>query len=64
MLSLRVRLYGALFQLSCGLIAFSAWLTHVITCINDSRIGLLIEGAIMFPIGVIHGWGIWLGFWP
>jgi hypothetical protein len=53
-----------LFQFSCFLVAICAWLTHVVTCIKDDRIGLLIAGAIMFPIGVIHGWGIWLGFWP
>jgi hypothetical protein len=20
-------------------------------------------GAILFPVGIIHGWGIWLGWW-
>ncbi|WP_439357822.1 hypothetical protein [Bradyrhizobium sp. DASA03007] len=64
MLSIKERLYLLYFQLACMLVAFSAWLTHVITCIKDDRIALLIAGAIAFPIGVIHGWGIWLGFWP
>jgi hypothetical protein len=61
---LRARFYGLLFQFCCMLIAFSAWITHVVTCIQQDRIPLLIAGAIAFPIGVIHGWGIWLGFWP
>jgi hypothetical protein len=53
-----------LFQFSCMMVAFCAWLTHVVTCIQSGRFLLLIAGAIAFPIGVIHGWGIWLGFWP
>jgi hypothetical protein len=64
MLSIKERLTIMAIQAVCLLIAFSAWITHVITCIKDDRIGLLIAGAIAFPIGVIHGWGIWLGFWP
>jgi hypothetical protein len=51
------------FQFACFLIAFSAWMTHVVTTIKDGRFLLLLCGAVMFPIGVIHGWGIWLGFW-
>ena len=42
----------------------AAWFTHVITCLADDRWGFLIAGAIMFPIGIIHGIGIWFGaFW-
>lgn len=41
----------------------AAWLTHVITCIDDDRWGLLIAGGIVFPVGIIHGIGIWLGVW-
>ena len=40
----------------------AAWLTHVITCISDDRWGLLIAGGIVFPVGIIHGVGIWFGF--
>jgi hypothetical protein len=32
-------------------------------CFNEHLYGFLIAGAIFFPIGIIHGWGIWLGFW-
>lgn len=42
---------------------FGAWLTHVINCITDERWLFLIAGAIMFPIAIVHGWGIWLGVW-
>ena len=39
-----------------------AWLTHVVVCLAGAKWGFLIAGAIMFPIGIIHGTGIWLGF--
>lgn len=41
---------------------FGAWLTHIVTCISSSLWGLLIAGAVLFPIGIIHGFGIWFGF--
>lgn len=42
--------------------AIPAWLTHVIHCIAVEEYVFLLAGAIFAPIGVIHGWGIWLGF--
>jgi len=45
----------------CLLILVAAWLTHVITCLADGAWGFLIGGAILFPIGIIHGIGIWFG---
>jgi hypothetical protein len=41
--------------------SFAAWLNHVITCIQNETWGFLVAGAIFFPIGVIHGAGLWLG---
>lgn len=38
-----------------------AWLTHVITCISTSKWILLLVGAIFFPVGCVHGTGIWFG---
>lgn len=49
---------GCMFML---LIIFSAWVTHIVTCLSDDRWGFLIAGAIMFPIAVVHGVGIWFG---
>ena len=40
----------------------AAWLTHVITCIQSAKWILLLVGAIFFPVGCVHGTGIWLGF--
>lgn len=38
-----------------------SWLTHVVVCISAGKWGFLIAGAIFFPIGCIHGTGIWFG---
>lgn len=40
---------------------FAAWLTHVVTCLSTAKWGFLIAGAIFFPVGCVHGTGIWLG---
>lgn len=39
------------------------WLTHVIVCIAAGKWGFLIAGALFFPIGIIHGLGVWIGAW-
>lgn len=46
-----------------ALAVFAGWLTHVITCIQNEKWLFLIAGAIMAPIGIVHGWGVWLGAW-
>lgn len=38
-----------------------AWLTHVVVCISTSKWLLLIAGAIVFPVGCVHGTGYWFG---
>jgi hypothetical protein len=43
--------------------AISAWLTHVIVTIQNEQWTLLIAGAIMAPVGVVHGTGLWFGAW-
>jgi hypothetical protein len=45
-----------------GCVFVAAWFTHVIVCISEEAWGFLIAGAIMFPIAIIHGIGIWFGF--
>jgi len=47
----------------CGLSAVGGWVTHIVHCIKTEEWGLLIGGALFAPIGVIHGWGIWFGWW-
>ena len=41
----------------------AAWLTHVVVCIKAAAWGLLIAGALIFPVGCVHGTGIWFGAW-
>jgi divalent metal cation (Fe/Co/Zn/Cd) transporter len=37
----------------------AAWLTHIFTCFADGLWGFLIAGAILFPIGILHGIYLW-----
>lgn len=39
----------------------AAWLTHVIVCLMQAKYLLLIAGAFIFPVGIIHGFGLWFG---
>jgi hypothetical protein len=40
----------------------ASWFTHIVVCIKAGSWGFLIAGAIFFPVAVIHGVGIWFGF--
>ncbi len=37
------------------------WLTHIIHCLLTAKYVLLVAGAFIFPVGVIHGVGLWFG---
>lgn len=39
----------------------ASWMTHVVVTIQQEAWGLLIAGALLFPIGIVHGTGVWLG---
>jgi hypothetical protein len=41
----------------------AAWLTHVIVTIATGKFVLLLAGALVFPVGIIHGIGLWFGAW-
>ena len=51
-------LIGAVFIIIC----IVAWFTHVFTCLAEGAWGFLIAGALMFPVAIIHGVGVWFGF--
>ena len=53
----------AFIAIALGIMSFAAWVTHIVTCLSDGLWGFLIAGALLFPIGVIHGFGIWLNLW-
>ena len=38
-----------------------AWVTHIIHCLLTAKYLLLIAGAVIFPVGIIHGVGLWFG---
>jgi hypothetical protein len=52
--------YGALLGLALVLLTFAGWCQHLYTCFNEGLWSFLITGAIVTPIGIIHGWSIWL----
>lgn len=54
---------GPLVGTAIGLAGFGGWCQHLYTCFNEHLWGFLIVGAIIFPIGVVHGLGIWAHWW-
>lgn len=50
--------------LSIGLVVWvaAAWLTHVVVSIQSAKWLLLLVGAVMFPVGCVHGTGVWFGW--
>jgi hypothetical protein len=46
-----------------GTFTYSAWLTSIVFCSAHNARPLLITAAALFPIGVIHGIGVWFGGW-
>ena len=38
-----------------------AWFTHVVVSLKTASWGFLIVGAVFFPVGCVHGTGIWFG---
>lgn len=66
---MRVARFGAmdartmLALLMSGAFLYSAWLTSIVFCAAGGLRPLLIAAAMFFPIGVVHGIGIWFGGW-
>jgi hypothetical protein len=54
-------LYAIIAYFAVIALAVAGWLTHVFVCIKTASWLFLIAGAICFPVGVVHGWGVWLG---
>jgi hypothetical protein len=42
-----------------GITCLAAWFTHVFTCFAQGLWGFLIAGALLFPIGILHGFYLW-----
>lgn len=43
--------------------AYSAWLTSIVFCSTHHLRPLLIAAAAFFPVGIVHGIGVWFGGW-
>lgn len=37
------------------------WLMHVMWCLMIASYVLMVGGALVFPVGIVHGWGLLLG---
>ena len=46
-----------------GLFIYSAWLTSIVFCAANDMRPLLIAASVFFPVGVVHGIGVWFGWW-
>jgi hypothetical protein len=46
-----------------GMFTYSAWLASIVFCSAHDERHLLIAAAAFFPVGVVHGIGVWLGSW-
>ncbi len=53
----------ALAFLVAAAVCYSAWLTSIVFCATNGARPLLIAAAAFFPVGIVHGIGIWFGGW-
>jgi hypothetical protein len=49
--------------LTGAVIGYSAWLTSIVFCAANGLRPLLVADAVFFPIGIVHGVGVWFGGW-
>lgn len=54
-------LFGVIFFICIALATFGAYVQHFITAINEEMWVLLVLGAVIFPVGMLHGWLVWFG---
>jgi len=45
------------------LFIYASWLTSIVFCSANGMRPLMIAAAVFFPIGVVHGVGVWFGGW-
>ena len=51
---------GYLFLWALFIVPF---LNHIVYCFQQAEYVLLLAGALVFPVGWLHGVGLFLGFW-
>lgn len=42
---------------------YSAWITSIVFCASNGCRPLLFASATFFPVGIVHGIGVWFGGW-
>lgn len=55
------QLIGLTLVVSLALSSAGAWLTHVVVCFREEMWGFLLAGALIIPLGVLHGFAVWFG---
>jgi hypothetical protein len=53
----------AISLMALWLLLYSAWLTSIVFCSANGQRPLMVLSAAFFPIGVVHGIGVWFGGW-
>lgn len=56
------RLWGLWLLIALVLMPAAAWVQHILTSALAERWVTLVLGAVVFPLGILHGIAIWLGF--
>lgn len=46
--------------ISLFMASLAAWFNHIFTCFSDGLWGFLIAGALFFPVGILHGFWLFL----
>lgn len=41
----------------------AAYLTHIVHCIAAGKLLFLVVGAVVPPVAMVHGLGLWFGAW-
>lgn len=54
---------GCLGFILLGMASAAGLITHIVHCLKTHEWLLLLIGVFGPPIGVIHGWGLWFGWW-
>ena len=57
------RLWGVWLTFVLVVLPVLAWVQHLASSAMAGRWLFLVGGAVAFPVGIINGLGIWLGFW-
>jgi len=58
------RLWGLWLTTIFVVLPLAAWIQHILAAATAGRWVALVLGAVVFPLGMLHGVAIWLGLAP